>query len=192
MSDKRKPSKEPETETNGELDEPSSAPDGSASAEGLDEPKLAAEQEPDAATDADDEPEHDAGDGAEPEKQAEDADALAAGRALGRARRKKGKKSRRHLSKTGRAGALDAAEAPPGAAVDTTRRNLVLALLTGLVVGGGGGFTAGYFLPRWLRRRQAQRDMGPLPRAYIEIAPFNVRKGPNPAKVTIVEFSDFQ
>jgi len=32
----------------------------------------------------------------------------------------------------------------------------------------------------------------PLKPAYVEIAAWNPRKGPNPAKVTIVEFSDYQ
>ena len=36
---------------------------------------------------------------------------------------------------------------------------------------------------------KGQQPTGP---AYVALASFNARKGPNPAKVTVVEFSDFQ
>ena len=71
------------------------------------------------------------------------------------------------------------------------RRNVVLALLSGVALGAAGGFAGGYFFAR-RKKRPAPKDTGPLPRVFAEISSFNLRKGPNPAKVTIVEFSDFQ
>lgn len=72
----------------------------------------------------------------------------------------------------------------------TGRRTVMLALASGFVVGAAAGFGGGYY---WAKRRRSPRERPPeIARAYVELAPWSARKGPNPAKVTIVEFSDFQ
>jgi hypothetical protein len=80
---------------------------------------------------------------------------------------------------------------PAPAPRQASRRNVILALGAGLVCGAGAG-AGGMFL--WgPRRRRPPRERGPaLGRTYVELAAHNPRKGPSPAKVTIVEFSDFQ
>ena len=71
-----------------------------------------------------------------------------------------------------------------------SRRNVIMALGIGLVLGAGGGVAVGhYVIPP---RRRPRRKRKPLRPAYVEVALYNPRKGPNPAKVTIVEFSDYQ
>ena len=78
----------------------------------------------------------------------------------------------------------------PAAAGKPNRRSVILALGAGLLVGAGAG-AGGMYL--WGPRRRRSGPRGPeLARTYVEVAPWNPRRGPNPAKVTIVEFSDFQ
>jgi hypothetical protein len=79
----------------------------------------------------------------------------------------------------------------PAAVAKPGRRGVILALGAGLLVGAGAG-AGGMYL--WgPRRRRSGGPRGPeLKRSYVEVAPWNPRRGPNPAKVTIVEFSDFQ
>jgi hypothetical protein len=80
---------------------------------------------------------------------------------------------------------------PPPAEPTASRRTVMLALFSGLAVGAAGGFGGGYYYATRRRRRERPPE-GPAARAYVELAPWSPRKGPNPAKVTIVEFSDFQ
>ncbi len=63
---------------------------------------------------------------------------------------------------------------------------VAIALVLGLAAGGTGGFFTGQQFPE---KRARRPDPGP---AYIELAAWSPRKGPNHAKVTVVEFSDFQ
>jgi protein-disulfide isomerase len=63
---------------------------------------------------------------------------------------------------------------------------VAIALVLGLAAGGAGGFFAGQ---QYRPARAKRPDPGP---AYIELAAWSPRKGPPHAKVTIVEFSDFQ
>lgn len=63
---------------------------------------------------------------------------------------------------------------------------VAIALFLGLAAGGAGGFFAGQQYPA---KRARRPDPGP---AYVKLDPWSPRKGPEHAKVTIVEFSDFQ
>jgi len=65
----------------------------------------------------------------------------------------------------------------------------VAALAIGLFAGAATGFFGGY---RFASREQPRRERPSEQRVYVEIAPHNPRKGPAAAKVTIVEFGDFQ
>ena len=80
---------------------------------------------------------------------------------------------------------------PDTARPRASRRAVLLGFGAGLCVGAAGGAGGMY---GWMqRRRRMARDRGPaLGRTYVEISPWNPRRGPSPAKVTIVEFSDFQ
>jgi hypothetical protein len=62
----------------------------------------------------------------------------------------------------------------------------VTALVIGLLAGGGAGFFAG---TQYQPDRAKRPEAGP---AYVELAAWSPRKGPEHAKVTIVEFSDYQ
>ena len=65
-------------------------------------------------------------------------------------------------------------------------RRVLIALAAGIAIGGGGGFLAGQ---KYRTRRRPRAKGGP---AYVPLAEWNPRKGPAAAKVTIIEFSDFQ
>ena len=71
-----------------------------------------------------------------------------------------------------------------------SRRQLIIGLAVGLVAGGGSGFAGGYFTGK--SARGPRRPRKPQPPAHVQIAPHNVRLGPEHAKVTIVELFDFQ
>lgn len=65
-------------------------------------------------------------------------------------------------------------------------KSVIVALVIGVLAGGAGGFYAG-------QRYRPSRAQGPEPGpAYIALAAWSPRKGPEHAKVTIVEFSDLQ
>lgn len=65
-------------------------------------------------------------------------------------------------------------------------RPVMIALVLGLAAGGAGGYYAG-------QQAATAKAQGPEPGpAYVELAAWSPRKGPDHAKVTIVEFSDFQ
>jgi hypothetical protein len=83
--------------------------------------------------------------------------------------------------------AIEGGDAKP----KTSRRAVLLGFGVGLITGAAGGAGGMY---GWMqRRRRSARDRRPaLGRTYVEIAAWNPRRGPSPAKVTIVEFSDFQ
>jgi protein-disulfide isomerase len=83
-----------------------------------------------------------------------------------------------------------ASSRPSPAASGASRRSVLQALLAGLVVGGGAGFGAGYAV--YGRRRGGRRKRKPMKPAYIPVSAHNPRKGPDPAKVVIVEFSEFE
>ncbi len=105
-----------------------------------------------------------------------------------RARKKRRTKSAdaRAEGGTGKGGsALEAARS--NASTPSWRsRPVLIALVLGLAAGGGGGFYAG----QRIRPARAQRpEPGP---AFVELAAWSPRKGPAHAKVTLIEFSDFQ
>lgn len=63
---------------------------------------------------------------------------------------------------------------------------VIAALIIGVLAGGAGGFYAG-------QNYRPSRARGPEPGpAHIALAAWSPRKGPEHAKVTILEFSDFQ
>lgn len=68
----------------------------------------------------------------------------------------------------------------------TRRRNVVIALVGGVLAGAGGGFAGGYAY--WQRGRRRP----PMKSAQVPIDAHNPRVGPHPSKVTLVEFVDFQ
>ena len=70
-----------------------------------------------------------------------------------------------------------------------TRRTVLIAFVTGAAGGLAGGFGLGYW---WARRRRRGRPRKPPRPAYVPVPSHAARKGPWPAKVTIVEFSEFQ
>jgi protein-disulfide isomerase len=59
----------------------------------------------------------------------------------------------------------------------------------GLTIGGAGGFYGGQEYLRSQLRSKQRPKMAP---AYVAIADWNPTLGPKHAKVTVVEFSDFQ
>jgi hypothetical protein len=78
----------------------------------------------------------------------------------------------------------DAAAAPAG-----SRRQLLIGLAIGLGAGAIGGYFAGFLTGRGQSARPPRK---PLPPAHVPLAAHNPRSGPDPAKVTVVEFFDFQ
>ncbi|MEQ9324073.1 MAG: thioredoxin domain-containing protein, partial [Polyangiaceae bacterium] len=82
-------------------------------------------------------------------------------------------------------------EAPKArdAATPMTRRHVVGALVVGLLAGGGGGFAVGQAMAP--RRGPSKPRLPPAP-AYITAEPWNPRRGPDAAKVTLVLFTDIQ
>jgi protein-disulfide isomerase len=83
-------------------------------------------------------------------------------------------------------------DAPVAPAAVATNKWLSTTVLVALLVGLAGGATGGFFLGRsnlWRPARPERPIPGP---AYVPIAPWSPRLGPEHAKVTIVEFSDFQ
>jgi protein-disulfide isomerase len=71
-----------------------------------------------------------------------------------------------------------------------TAAHLAMTLVAGIALGGGGTFIAaknGLFNPA--KDAAQNRDK---PNAYVPAAQWTVREGPEHAKVTIVDFSDFQ
>lgn len=73
------------------------------------------------------------------------------------------------------------------AARSFSRRWVIGALAVGLGAGAGGGFAGGNYYARPNRRPPP-----PVPPAVVPMDPHSPRKGPSPAKVTIVEFVDIQ
>jgi protein-disulfide isomerase len=68
-----------------------------------------------------------------------------------------------------------------------SRRWLLGAAASGLVLGGGGGFAGGFFYAK-----PAPKRAQPAHPALVPLEAHSPRRGPSPAKVTIVEFSDIQ
>jgi protein-disulfide isomerase len=99
---------------------------------------------------------------------------------------------------------------PPTETMEWTRNHVIVAAIVGLALGGMGGYyagkgsggaTAGKDNPAGSampgqRGQQGQQMPGqpqqPQGRVYIPLASWTPRKGPEHAKVTIVDFSDFQ
>ena len=79
----------------------------------------------------------------------------------------------------------------PGGEIIGGLDRVVDPIQTVTVAGGAAGFAGAYY---WGGKKgAAKRPQRPPPKpAYVEIAAHNPRKGPKAAKVTIVEFSDFQ
>ena len=71
-----------------------------------------------------------------------------------------------------------------------SRRSFLFGLGVGLALGGVGGYAGHYWYLRLRRRRRRPRR--PKPPAFVPLATHNPRQGPDPAKVTIVEFCEFQ
>jgi hypothetical protein len=66
----------------------------------------------------------------------------------------------------------------------------LIGLAIGLGAGAVGGYFAGFVTGHGNSAARAPRK--PLPPAHVPIAAHNPRSGPDPAKVTVVEFFDFQ
>ena len=71
----------------------------------------------------------------------------------------------------------------------TRRRELLIGLGGGLLLGAGGGYYAGL---RMARRGSPRGPRRPTPPAMVPLAAHRPRKGPEPAKVVLVAFTDFQ
>ncbi|HHH26794.1 MAG TPA: hypothetical protein ENK57_00365 [Polyangiaceae bacterium] len=82
-------------------------------------------------------------------------------------------------------------EAPkaPDTTTPMTRRHVVGALVVGLLAGGGGGFAVGRAMAP--RRGPSKPRLPPAP-AHVVAEPWNPRRGPDAAKVTMVVFTDIQ
>jgi protein-disulfide isomerase len=83
------------------------------------------------------------------------------------------------------------APAAKSEAPNMARRQILAALGVGLLAGAGGGFAAGNAYGK--RGARGRRKPKPPPKsAYVEIQPWNPSRGPDPARVTMVIFTDFQ
>jgi protein-disulfide isomerase len=124
--------------------------------------------------------------------------------------KKKKKKRRRSASVQGeRPPRRRRSEAASAGDAQWTTNQLVLAAVAGLGIGALGGYYAAQDAPTAAAdkdgtqptaqqtaptppKRGAQKPQDPTARSYVKLAKWSPRIGPEHAKVTIVEFSDFQ
>ncbi|MEM6790951.1 MAG: DsbA family protein [Myxococcota bacterium] len=81
-----------------------------------------------------------------------------------------------------------AASSRPVALGAVSRRTAAVMTAVGVLLGGGVGAGGTYFA----MRRKPRKPRKPMAPAFVPLADHSPTKGPAPAKVTIVEFSDFQ